>query len=103
MTALDDAPVTAPPGRTDDVTLAEKAVLASMIASRSAAEELLDLLGPEDAFSESAHRAVYAAARWLAEEAGSAEQGTLTSGGKTGDEQVQRRFTAILGRLAAAE
>jgi replicative DNA helicase len=104
MTALDDAPVTSPPGRTDDVILAEKAVLAAMIASRTAAEDLLDLLGPEDCFGEGMHRAVYAAVRWLTEEAAPAEQGALRAdNGGEADAAVQRRFTAVLGRLAAVE
>lgn len=103
MTALDDTPVTAVPGRTDDVILAEKAVLASMIGFRDAAEELLDLLGPEDSFADGTHRAVYAAVRWLTEEAGLDERGALHAGGKQGDASVQRRFTAVLGRLIAAE
>ena len=107
MTALevvpDDTPVIAAPGRTDDVLLAEKAVLASMIASRMAAEELLDMLGPDDSFADSTHRAVYAAVRWLAEESGLAEQGALRPDDGKGDASAQARFTAVLSRLIAAE
>jgi hypothetical protein len=55
VTALDDAPVLAAPGRTAEVVLAEKAVLASMIASRAVAEEALDLLGPDDCMGEPEH------------------------------------------------
>ena len=48
MSELDEeSPAQAPAGRTDDVVLAEKAVVASMIAYRHAAEEALDLLGGE--------------------------------------------------------
>jgi len=102
MTALDDAPVITAPGRTDDVIRAEKAVLASMIASRQAAEELLDVLGEDDCFGGAEHRAVYAAVRWLAEEADLDEPGSL-SAGPDGNASAQRRFTAVLGRVIAAE
>jgi replicative DNA helicase len=103
MTALDDSPAVAAPGRTDDVVLAEKAVLASMIASRAIAEEALDMLGPDDCFAEPLHRAVYAAVRWLAEEAPRNGQGPLTAGLDDDASPEQRRFTAVLGRLIAAE
>lgn len=103
MTALDDPPAVAGPGRTDDVLLAEKAVLASMIASRAAAEELLDLLPAEDCFGDGTHRAVYAAVRWYTEEGSAAERGTLNPGDRDGGGSVQRRFSAVLGRLAAVE
>lgn len=105
MTTLDDAPVTADPSRTDDVLFAEKAVLASMIASRAAAEELLDLLA-EDCFSSGMNQAVYAAVRWYTEEAGLGEPGSLTGARKADEDaaaSAQRRFTAVLGRLAAVE
>jgi replicative DNA helicase len=102
VTALDEAPVIAPPGRTDDILLAEKAVVASMIAYRHAAEELLDLLGAEDCLTDSTHRAVYTAVRWLTEEGGLDEGGTLRSAEKA-DASVQRRFTAVLGRLVETE
>lgn len=98
-----DGSLMAAPGRTDDVILAEKAVLASMIAYRDAAEELLELLGGEDCLSDGIHRAVYSAVRWLTEEAGLAERGTLRSGSAAGDESVQRRFAAVLARLVEAE
>jgi replicative DNA helicase len=104
MTELDEAPVTAEPGRTDDVILAEKAVLASMIAFRPAAEELADALGPDDCFSDGTHRAVYAAVRWLAEDGGLDERGALRAGEDAAeDASVQRRFTAVLSRLVEAE
>lgn len=102
MTALDDAPAVAAPGRTHDVVRAEKAVLASMISSRRTAEEALDMLGPEDCMGEPLHQVVYAAVRWLTEEAPLREEGTLASGPR-GDDGVQRRFTAVLERLVATE
>jgi replicative DNA helicase len=102
VTALDDGPEILAPGATDDVILAEKAVLASMIASRPAAEELIDLLGPEDCFAGGAHRAVYVAVRWLTEEGALAEHGAL-SAARDGDAGVQRRFAAVLSRLVATE
>ena len=68
VTAVDDEPVTAPPGRTDDVPSLRRRVLGSMIASRRAAEDLLDILGGEDCFGGAMHRAVYAAVRWLTED-----------------------------------
>jgi replicative DNA helicase len=102
VTAIDDAPVTAAPGRTAEVVRAEKAVLGSMIASARAAEELLDRLGPDDAFGEPHHRAVYAAVRHVTEDAPLGEPGSLAAGPQ-GDASVQRRFTAVLGRLVAAE
>lgn len=102
MTALDDAPLPAAPGRTAEVILAEKAVLASMLASRHVAEELLDRLGPEDAFGVPEHRAVYAAVRHVTEDTRLDEPGTLAAR-PDGDASVQRRFTAVLGRLIAAE
>lgn len=103
MTDFDDAPVTAAPGRTDDVLLAEKAVLASMIASRPAAEELLDVLGKDDCFSDGTHRAVYAAVRWLTEEGDLDEHGAIRASGDKEFESVQRRFSAVLSRLVAVE
>lgn len=103
MTALDEAPAIAAPGRTADVVIAEKAVLASAIASRAAAEELLDTLGLDDScFAEPGHRAVWSAVRWLAEEAAIDEPGAL-SWGRDGDQSAQDRFAAILGRLVRAE
>jgi replicative DNA helicase len=102
MTALAETPVIAPPGRTDDVLLAERAVIASMIAYKHAAEELLDLLGAEDCLTDGTHRAVYTAVRWLTEEGGLDEGGTLRAG-ETPDASVQRRFSAVLGRLVTSE
>lgn len=98
MTAMTEAPEAAAPGRTDDVLLAEKSVLASMICSRAAAEEMTDMLGGEDCFADSTHRAVYAAVRWLTEEGDLRDAGTLMAA-KDGDPAVQRRFAAVLGRL----
>ena len=102
MTMLDDAPETLEPGRTDDVLFAERAVLGSMIASRTAAERLLEVVSRDDCFSEGIHRAVYAAVRYLAEEGGLREPGDL------GDDEaatgsVQTRFAQVLARLIAAE
>lgn len=102
MTALDDAPVFAAPGRTAEVVLAEKAVLASMIASRPVAEEALDLLGPDDCMGEPEHQVVYAAVRWLTEEMPVPERGSLAAGPDV-DGGVQRRFAAVLGRLIKVE
>ena len=93
MTALDDAPVTAAPGRTPEVALAEKALLGSMISFRAVAEEGLDKLGPGDAFGEPLHQAVHAAVRWLTEE------GTTPPPDLKGDALVRHRLAAVLGHL----
>lgn len=112
MTALDEAPVMAGPGRTDDVALAEKELLASMIASRRAAEDALDMLGPDDPFGDNIHRAVFAAVRWLTEEAGLDEPGNIRLGTAGSgplaadsrvDESAQRRFAGVLNRLVTTE
>jgi replicative DNA helicase len=112
VTALDEAPVMAGPGRTDDVALAEKELLASMIASRQAAEDALDMFGPDDPFGDNIHRAVYAAVRWLTEEAGLDEPGNIRLGTAGSgplaadsrvDESAQRRFAGVLNRLVTTE
>jgi replicative DNA helicase len=98
----EESPAQAPAGRTDDVVLAEKAVIASMIASRHAAEEALDLLGGEECLADGAHRAVYAAVRWLTEEGGLEKGGSLRAA-EEADGSAQRRFAAVLGRLVEVE
>jgi len=99
---LDDAPEALAPGRTDDVVFAERCVIGSMLASRNAAERVLEVLDRDDCFAETAHRAVYAAVRHLT------ETGSLRAPGDLGDDdakagQVQSRFAAVLARLVAAE
>lgn len=112
MTTLEESPVMAAPGRTDDVAAAEREVLASMIASRQAAENALDLFGLDDPFGDNLHRSVFAAVRWLTEEAGLDEPGNVRLGTPgTGslatdskvDESATRRFTAVLNRLVTTE
>jgi replicative DNA helicase len=99
MTALDDeAPPATAPGRTDDVVTAEREVLASMIASRPAAEEALDLLGPDDTFGEPLHRMIYAAVRWVTEETPVKDPGSLHAAPDS-DPGVQHRVSAVLSRL----
>lgn len=98
MTAMTEAPEIPDPGCTDEVIFAERAVLASMIASRAAAEELTAMLGTEDCFAGGNHRAVYAAVRWLTEEGSLPGPGSLTAA-KDGDAGVQARFAAVLSRL----
>jgi len=102
---LDDAPEALEPGRTDDVLFAERAVLGSMIASRTAAERVLEVIQRDDCFAEGTHRAVYAAVCYLTDEGGLTERGDL--GGDMSDEKatgsVQTRFAAVLARLIAAE
>jgi len=104
VTALDDAPEILQPGRTDDVLFAERCVLGSMLASRDAAENLLEVLDRDDCFSDNAHRAVYAAVRHLTETGGLRQPGDL---GNSDDEakagSVQSRFSAVLSRLVTAE
>ena len=56
------------PGRTADVDLAEKAVLASAIQSQRAAEAILCLLTADDCFADGVHQDIYAAIRDLAED-----------------------------------
>ncbi len=102
MTDLDDAPAALEPGCTDDVLFAERAVLGSMIASRPAAERVLEVIQRDDCFAEGAHRAVYAAVRYLTEEGGLAAPGDL-GGDEKATGSVQTRFTAVLTRLIAAE
>jgi replicative DNA helicase len=80
-----------------DITLAEKAVLGSMIAYRDAAEQVLDMLDRDDCFATAAHQHVYAAIRGLAEEGKLNERGTLAAGEKATGEQ-QARFAAVLSR-----
>ena len=102
MTDLDDRTEAREPGRTDDVLFAERAVLGSMIASRTAAERVLEVIHRDDCFAEGIHRAVCAAVRYLTEEGGLEERGDLGSDEKaTGS--VQTRFAAVLTRLIAAE
>ena len=67
MTTLDDLTEAEETTANPAVVLAEKAVLAAMITSRTAAEELAGML-TEDCFAGSRHRVVYCAARNLAEE-----------------------------------
>ena len=102
MTDLDDAPAELAPGRTDDVLYAERSVLGSMIASRTAAERVLEVIARDDCFAEGIHRAVYAAVRHLTEEGGLKEPGDLSSN-EAATGSVQTRFTAVLSRLIAAE
>lgn len=103
MTALDEAPVLAPPGRTDDVVLAERTVLASMITFRDAAERVLEILDRDDCFADQVHRAVYAAIRHVAEEgAVTGREPVLDDDGKPVP-LMQQRFAAVLSRLVAAE
>jgi replicative DNA helicase len=78
------------PGRTPDVVYAEKAVLGSMIASRKAAEAVLEILTAEDCFGVAEHRAVYAAVRHLAE-----------NGELRGEERIDH--PAVLRYLVATE
>jgi replicative DNA helicase len=105
VTMLDDAPEALEPGRTDDVLFAERVVLGSAIASRTAAERVLEVLTRDDCFAAGTHRAVYAAVRHLTEAGGLREPGDLRSGDE--DEKatvsVQTRFAAVLTRLVAAE
>ena len=67
MTTLDELPDTEETAVNPAVDLAEKAVLAAMITSRPAAEELAGLL-TEDCFATSRHRVIWCAARNLTEE-----------------------------------
>jgi len=67
VTTLDDLTEAEETTANPAVVLAEKAVLAAMITSRTAAEELAGML-TEDCFAGSRHRVVYCAARNLAEE-----------------------------------
>jgi len=62
MTVIDAPPVVMP-----DVDLAEKAVLAAMLASRRAAETLIEILPSADCFGSQIHRAVYDAVRYVTE------------------------------------
>src|SRR6185312_5970158 len=104
MTVLDDDELTqvSAPGRTDDVLFAERCVIGSMIASRTAAERVLEMLDRDDCFAETAHRAVYAAVRHLTETGGLRQPGDLgDDDAKAGS--VQSRFAAVLSRLVAAE
>jgi len=90
------------PGRTDDVLLAERTVLGSMIAYRDAAERALEMLDREDCFSSAEHRAVYAAVRHVTEDGGLSGRGSLGTGEADGI-AVQPRFSAVLSRLIATE
>jgi replicative DNA helicase len=102
VTDLDDRDEILEPGRTDDVLFAERAVLGSMIASRTAAERVLEVIRRDDCFSEGTHRAVYAAVRYLTDEGGLREPGDLgDDDAATGS--VQTRFAQVLARLIAAE
>src|SRR6185312_16389603 len=104
MTVLDDDELTqvSAPGRTDDVLFAERCVIGSMVASRNAAERVLEVLDRDDCFAETAHRAVYAAVRHLTETGGLRQPGDLgDDDAKAGS--VQSRFAAVLARLVAAE
>jgi len=103
VTALDeDLTMPLAPGRTDDVLYAERAVIASMLASQTAAERVLEMLDRDDCFAETTHRAVCAAIRHLTETGGLTEPGDLGNDeAKTGS--VKTRFAAVLSRLIAAE
>lgn len=72
-------------GRTSDVLFAEKSVLGSIIASRPAAEAVLEVLDRDDCFSEAEHQAVFAAVRFVAENGHAVEP------------------ASVLARLVAAE
>ena len=80
-----------------DVSLAEKAVLGSMIAYRDAAERVLDVLDRDECFATAEHQHVYAAIRSLAEAGQLNERGTLAAG-----EEQQSRFAAVLSRCIAS-
>lgn len=103
MTALDEAPVIAVPGRTDDVILAEKSVLASMISFRDAAEQVLEILDRDDCFADPVHRAVFAAVRHVTEEGTVPARGTVLDDDDKPVPVVQQRYGAVLSRLIAAE
>jgi replicative DNA helicase len=55
------------PGRTPDVEAAERAVLGTIITSRTAAEAVTAILDQDDCFASGIHQAVYAAVRHLTE------------------------------------
>jgi replicative DNA helicase len=100
VTILDDPEEILAPGRTADVELAERAVLGAMIASRAAAERVLEVLDRDDCFATAQHQAVCAAIRYLTEEGGLADRNTP---GLDETGVVQSRFSAVLSRLVAAE
>jgi replicative DNA helicase len=102
VTILDDEPEVLAPGRTDDVVFAERCVIGSMLASRAAAERVLEVLDRDDCFAETAHRAVYAAVRYLTETGGLREPDDPGDDDAKGG-RVQFRFAAVLARLVAAE
>jgi replicative DNA helicase len=102
VTDLDEAPADLAPGRTGDVLFAERAVIGSMLVSRTAAERVLEVIDRDDCFTETAHRAVYAAVRHLTERGGLTEPGDLGNDDAKAA-SVQTRFAAVLARLVAAE
>ncbi len=73
-----------------------------MIASRAAAERVLEVLHRDDCFCETAHRAVYAADRWLTEDGGGGKPGDLGND-ESAVGAVHSRFAAVLSRLITAE
>lgn len=105
MTDFDDTPQPRAPGRTEDIVIAERSVIGSMLAYRNAAEQVLQVIDRDDCFAETAHRAVYAAIRYLTENGDFAKPGE--AGGLGTDEvtgaSVQSRTGMVLSRLITAE
>lgn len=104
MTGYEGDGETLAPGRTADIELAERSVLGSMIASREAAERLLEVLDRDDCFADAGRQAVCAAVRYLAEEGGLNER-NVPRADDDDDEGgiVQSRYSAVLSRLVTAE
>lgn len=85
------------PGRTPDVEAAERAVLGTIITSRTAAEAVTAILDGDDCFASAIHQAVYAAVRYLTENGLPLTVEHLTKGGQSVD------VPSVLRRLAVAE